>query len=71
MRQGIFNYKDGTKKEEIQFASKNLHKGTDTTYSFDDVPKEDKELYNYVKSWRAEDWKQKPNNTELKNNLTK
>ena len=31
MRQGIFNYKDGTKKEEIQFASKDLHKGTNGT----------------------------------------
>ena len=27
--------------------------GTDTTYSFDDVPKEDKELSDYVKSWRS------------------
>ena len=29
--------------------------GIDTTYSLDDVPKEDRELYDYVKSWRAED----------------
>lgn len=29
--------------------------GTDTTYSLDDVPKEDKELYDYVQSWRGED----------------
>ena len=29
--------------------------GVDTTYSLDDVPKTDKELYEYVQDWRAED----------------
>lgn len=29
--------------------------GVDTTYSLDDVPKTDEELYEYVQNWRAED----------------
>ena len=34
MRQGIFTYKDGTKKEDILFASKDTHTGTGGTHDF-------------------------------------
>ena len=37
MRQGIFTYKDGTKKEHILFASKDTHTGTDGTHGQGDI----------------------------------
>tara|TARA_B100000519_G_C14012167_1_gene329281 strand:+ start:184 stop:561 length:378 start_codon:yes stop_codon:yes gene_type:complete len=37
MRQGIFNYKDGTKKEYILFASQNNHIGTNGTFNQGDI----------------------------------
>ena len=37
MRQGIFTYKDGTKKEYILFASKDEHTGTNGTHGQGDI----------------------------------
>jgi hypothetical protein len=37
MRQGIFTYKDGTKKEDILFASKDTHTGTWGTHRQGDI----------------------------------
>ncbi len=44
MRQGIFTYKDGTKKEDILFASKDTYTGTGGTHGQGDIVMEYEKL---------------------------